>query len=114
VAASIPPGLEEGQRAPAIIIAHGFSLLKEQVLPDIAERFAAAGCVTLTFDYRYFGESEGEPRCQVFPLEMAEDYRNAITWLSDQPLVDPGANRHLGDFLQRGSGPVGRDFRQAC
>jgi dienelactone hydrolase len=58
-------------------------------LPDFAERFAAAGFVTLAFDYRYFGDSEGEPRCQLFPLEQVEDVRNAITWVSDQPEVDP-------------------------
>ena len=41
--------------------------------------------------YQWFliGDSEGEPRSQNFPLEMVEDYRNAITWLSDQPEVDP-------------------------
>jgi len=58
-------------------------------LPDYAERFVAAGFVALAFDYRFFGDSEGEPRSQVFPLEMAEDYRNAITWVSEQPEVDP-------------------------
>jgi hypothetical protein len=42
----------------------------------------------LVFDYRYFGESEGEPRSQLFPLEQVEDARNAITWVSDQPDVD--------------------------
>jgi fermentation-respiration switch protein FrsA (DUF1100 family) len=49
----------------------------------------AAGFVTLVFDYRYFGDSEGEPRSQLFPLEMVEDYRNGISWVSDQPEVSP-------------------------
>jgi hypothetical protein len=42
----------------------------------------------LVFDYRFFGDSEGEPRCQLFPLEMVEDYRNAISWISEQPGAD--------------------------
>ncbi len=85
----VPDDLEAGQEAPAVVMAHGFTGVKEQGLSDFAERFVAAGFVTLVFDYRYFGDSEGEPRSQVFPLEMVEDYRNAITWVSDQPEVDP-------------------------
>jgi uncharacterized protein len=85
----VPDDLAEGQKSPTIVMAHGFSAVKEMGLPDFAERFAAAGFVTLAFDYRYFGDSEGEPRCQLFPLEQVEDVRNAITWVSDQPEVDP-------------------------
>ena len=85
----VPDDLEAGQEAPAVVMAHGFTAVKEQGLSDFAERFVAAGFVTLVFDYRYFGDSEGEPRSQVFPLEMVEDYRNAITWVSDQPEVAP-------------------------
>lgn len=83
-----PVSVEDGQRAPAIVMAHGFSCVKEQILPDIANLFRAAGFVTMVFDYRYFGDSEGEPRSQIFPLEMVEDYRNAITWVSEQKEVD--------------------------
>lgn len=85
----VPDDFLAGQKAPAIVMAHGFTAVKEQVLPEFAERFAAAGFVSLVFDYRYFGESEGEPRSQLFPLEMVEDYRNAITWVSDQTEVNP-------------------------
>ncbi len=85
----VPDALGAGQKAPAIVMAHGLSAVKEQGLPDVAERFVAAGFVTLAFDYRYFGDSEGKPRSQIFPLEVVEDYRNAITWVSDQPEVDP-------------------------
>jgi hypothetical protein len=84
----VPGDLKKDARAPAIVMANGFTGVKEQVLPDYAAPFADAGFVTLAFDYRYFGESEGEPRSQVFPLEMVEDVRNAITWVSDQPQVN--------------------------
>ena len=83
------PGNTREARGPAIVMAHGLSAVKEQALPDYAGKFAAAGYTVLVFDYRFFGESEGEPRSQLFPLEMVEDYRNAITWVSDQPGVDP-------------------------
>jgi hypothetical protein len=70
-------------------MAHGFSAVKEMFLPAFAERFTAAGFVTLVFDFRFLGESAGEPRGQVFPHEQHEDFRNAITWLAQQPEVDP-------------------------
>jgi fermentation-respiration switch protein FrsA (DUF1100 family) len=76
-------------RLPAVVMAHGLTGVKEQALPAVAEKFAAAGMVTFLFDYRYFGESEGEPRCQLFPLEQVEDYRNAISYLSGLEEVDP-------------------------
>ena len=84
----VPEG-QQGQKAPTIVMGHGFTGVKEMGLADFAERFATAGFATLVFDYRYFGESEGEPRSQLFPLEQVEDFRNAVTWVSDQPEVDP-------------------------
>jgi fermentation-respiration switch protein FrsA (DUF1100 family) len=102
-----------GKRSAGIVMAHGFSGVKEMDLPRFAERFAAAGFTTLVFDYRSFGESEGEPRGQLFPHHQIEDYRNAVTFLSLQPEVDPdrigvwgtsfsgGHVLHLGAFDRR-------------
>lgn len=83
-----PGNIEPDTKYPTIVMAHGFSAVKEQALPDVAEQFANAGFVVLVFDYRFFGDSEGEPRCQLFPLEMVEDYRNAISWVSEHTNVD--------------------------
>jgi fermentation-respiration switch protein FrsA (DUF1100 family) len=85
----VPDTLGPGEKAPAIVVAHGFGGIKEMYLSNYAEPFAAAGFVTLVFDYRFMGESEGEPRCQQLPWDNQEDYRNAISWLSLQPEVDP-------------------------
>ena len=85
----VPDNMDTGKKYPAIVMAHGFSAVKEQGLSDFAESFSSAGFIVLVFDYRFFGDSEGEPRCQLYPLEMVEDYRNAITWLSVHPEVDP-------------------------
>jgi fermentation-respiration switch protein FrsA (DUF1100 family) len=109
----IPDDLPKGARAPTIVMAHGFGAVKEMYLDQFAERFVAAGFVTLVFDYRYLGESEGQPRSQVLPQEQREDYRNAITWVSRQTEVDPerigiwgtsysgGHVMHLGAFEPR-------------
>ncbi len=74
---------------PAIVMANALTAVKEITLPIYAERFAAAGFVTLVFDYRFWGASGGEPRNQIIPYEMLQDIRNAITWLAMQPEVDP-------------------------
>jgi fermentation-respiration switch protein FrsA (DUF1100 family) len=84
----VPDDLGSGERRPAIVMAHGFSAVKEMYLANFAEKFVAAGFVTLVFDYRYFGDSEGEPRGHLIPSEQLEDYHNAITWVSLQPEVD--------------------------
>jgi len=85
----LPNDLPVGQKIPGIVMAHGYSGVKEMYLSNFAERFVGADFVTLVFDYRYCGSSEGEPRGQLFPHEQVEDYRNAITWISDHPQVDP-------------------------
>jgi len=81
-----PPGAKS---RPAIICAQGFSLTRDVWLPQFADGFVKAGYVTLNLDYRHFGDSGGEPRCRLLPLEQAKDLRNALTWLEGQPEVDP-------------------------
>jgi hypothetical protein len=70
------------------VLANAMTAVKEITLPGYAERFAAAGFISLVFDYRFWGESDGEPRNHIVPYEMQQDIRNAITWLGDQPEVD--------------------------
>jgi len=79
----------DGKKRPAIIMAHGFSCVKEQGLEPFARCFAAAGFVVLVFDHRCFGASGGEPRGRLFPLDQVEDYACALTWLAQRPEVDP-------------------------
>ena len=57
-------------------------------MPQVAERLSNEGYVTLRFDYRGFGESEG-PRHRLIPLEQIEDIRNGLTFLGTRDEVDP-------------------------
>jgi uncharacterized protein len=63
----VPDGLRQGQKAPTIVMAHGFSAVKEMYLQHFADHFAAHGLACLVFDYRYLGANDGEPRGQIFP-----------------------------------------------
>jgi hypothetical protein len=75
--------------APAVVMAHGFSAVKEMYLDRFAEVFAAAGLGALVFDNRNFGASDGEPRREIDPWAQVRDYRHAITYASTLPEVDP-------------------------
>ena len=54
-------------RGPCVVMGYGFSGTQDRLF-DNAGRFAEAGLAALTFDYRSFGESGGEPR-QVVSVE---------------------------------------------
>ncbi len=67
-------------RLPTIVMAHGFSAVKEMYLDRFGEAFAAAGLAVLVFDNRNFGASDGTPRQEIDPWEQVRDYRDAITF----------------------------------
>lgn len=85
----VPEDLTEDHSAPALVMGHGFSAVKEMFhLSRYAEKFEAAGFVTLVFDFRFLGASDGNPRGRILSYEQCEDIRNAITWLTRRPEVD--------------------------
>ncbi len=74
--------------APAVVMAHGFSAVKEQYLDRFAKVFAEAGLAVLVFDNRNFGASGGGPRQEIDPLSQVRDYRRAVTFARSLPEVD--------------------------
>jgi fermentation-respiration switch protein FrsA (DUF1100 family) len=76
---------------PTVVMAHGFSAVKEMYLDTFAERFSEAGLAALVYDNRCFGASDGEPRLEIDPWAQVRDYRHAITFARTLPGVD--ANR---------------------
>src|SRR5579884_1635601 len=99
----LPDTLTPGKKAPAVVLGHGTTFVREMHLPVFAQHFAEAGLIALAIDYRYLGESGGEPRQMVNPREQVEDYRNAISWLEQQPEVDA---EHIGIWGTSKSGGV--------
>jgi hypothetical protein len=73
---------------PGIVMAHGYSAVKEMYLDSFAEVFAAAGLAALVFDNRNFGASDGEPRQEIDPWEQIRDYRHAVTFMTTLPGID--------------------------
>ena len=74
---------------PAIIMAHGFSAVKEMGLADYAAVFAAAGLAVLVYDHRNLGASDGTPRYEIDPVAQLRDYRHAITFMTGRSEIDP-------------------------
>ena len=79
---------EGAEVAPTIVMAHGFSAVKEMYLDKFAEVFAAVGLNALVFDNRNFGDSDGTPRLEIDPWAQVRDYRHAITYAITLPETD--------------------------
>ena len=78
----------QGTRPPVVIMAHGFGAIRAAGLPAFAERFVAEGYAAYLFDYRNFGDSEGEPRHWVSPRRHLQDWAAAIAHVRSLPEVD--------------------------
>jgi pimeloyl-ACP methyl ester carboxylesterase len=76
------------ERPPVVILAHGFAAERSFRLPAFADRFVAAGFACFLFDYRCFGESEGEPRHWVDPDRHLADWRAALAHVQSRSDVD--------------------------
>src|SRR5699024_6593098 len=73
---------------PAVIVCSGYQGLKEWIPPEMWSDFTRAGFACLAFDYRGFGTSDGE-RGRLIPMEQVTDVSGALTWLAQQPEIDP-------------------------
>ncbi|HEY7776349.1 MAG TPA: alpha/beta fold hydrolase [Kineobactrum sp.] len=74
---------------PAVVMAHGFTAVRDQRLTAYAEAFAAAGLAVLLFDYRHFGDSDGEPRQLLNVRRQQQDWMAAISTVRALTGVDP-------------------------
>tara|TARA_B100000700_G_scaffold288694_1_gene345429 strand:- start:2166 stop:3032 length:867 start_codon:yes stop_codon:yes gene_type:complete len=86
---NIPDEITPDEKRPAILVLHGFGSNKESkscIWP--ARKFTRWGYVTLRFDMRSCGDSEGKPN-HINCLEQVEDTMNAITYVQGLNQVDP-------------------------
>ena len=81
----LPHGIE---RPPVVVMGHGLGAQQDFRLPAFAERFAERGLAVFTFDYRYWGESAGEPRQLLIPQQQKQDWHAALAHVRSLPQVD--------------------------
>jgi dipeptidyl aminopeptidase/acylaminoacyl peptidase len=92
----MPDGMAAGQRRPAIIVLHGFgSNMDAGNVTKPCAMLSSLGYVTLRFDMRGCGDSEGE-KGRIICLDQVSDTRSAVTFLSQHPQVDPQRIAVLG------------------
>lgn len=106
-----PASMKAEDKLPAIILCHGWGGVREHLNRAYAPRFAAAGFVVLTFDYRGWGDSDSRlvlkdtmPRLDekgqatvrvqavrelVDPFDQTRDVISAINFIEGEPGVDP-------------------------
>lgn len=72
-----------------VVMAHGFSLTRHDGLDRFAETFRNAGATVVVFDYRYLGDSGGEPRLRFRKKEQIADWQAAVAFARRLDSVDP-------------------------
>ena len=82
-----PDGLTAGEKRAGVLLCHGYTGVKDLYLPDNAEFLNQAGYVSMVFDYKGWGDSEGT-RSRLAPYSRVMDVQAAMTFLALQPEVD--------------------------
>jgi dipeptidyl aminopeptidase/acylaminoacyl peptidase len=97
----LPDGASSITPVPAVAQGPGWLGLRDAKLyQPYHEGLLNAGIAVLVFDYRGFGDSEGDAT-YLDPLTQVEDWRNAITYLTTRSEIDAG---RLGAFGSGGTG----------
>lgn len=73
---------------PAILMSHGWGGIQDALTTPFYPKFLAAGYAVMTFDYRGWGKSEGEPRQVIDPLDREQDIEAALAHLGSMPDID--------------------------
>jgi cephalosporin-C deacetylase-like acetyl esterase len=81
-------------KLPCVVMAHGFSALKEMDLDAFADAFTSQLPVSaLVYDNRGFGSSDCAPNAplhEIIPALQISDYSDAITYAQSRAEVDAG------------------------
>ena len=92
----VPDDIKPGERRPAVMVLHGFGSKKiSGNCTGPCKMLTDWGYVTMRFDFRGCGESEGE-RARLICLEQVSDTSNALTYLQSRSDVDPDRIGALG------------------
>ncbi|PJZ53898.1 nuclear transport factor 2 family protein [Leptospira adleri] len=84
----LPPDFDERKKYAGVIVTGSWTTVKEQ-MPDLyARKLAKEGFVALTFDFRNYGESEGEPRNLEKPNLKIQDIENATKYMQTLSYID--------------------------
>lgn len=83
----LPEDLTPGEKCPAVIVCSGYQGLKDIHPARFARALVTHGYACLAFDYRGFGNSQGE-RGRLVPQDQIEDVRAALSFMETVTEVD--------------------------
>ena len=92
----LPDDYQKGTQLPATIITGAWTTVKEQMPANYAEAMADRGYAALVFDFRNWGESEGDNRQLENPANKTADIIAAANYLTTREEVDPNKIAGLG------------------
>ena len=92
----LPASYKSGDKLPAIVVAGAWITVKEQMPAVYAKKLSEQGFAALAFDFRYYGESGGEPRQYESASAKVQDIKNAISYLQSLPAIDSDRIAGLG------------------
>ena len=95
------PDNSQGKSFPGVVLVPGFMSTADAFFPGFADELNKGGFVSLTMDFRGFGQSEGV-RGEVIPYLQIYDASNAISYLQSRPEVNPDKIAILGVSLGGG------------
>lgn len=82
-----PRGVAADHRLPGVVVTGAWTTVEEQMPRRYALALAQRGLTALTFDFRYWGDSGGQPRYFESPEAKITDIRAAAAFLAQQPGV---------------------------
>lgn len=95
------PDASAERPVPGVVQGPGWLGLRDAKLyQPYHDALLAAGIAVLVFDYRGFGDSDGDAT-YLDPMHQVEDWRNAVTYLETRPEIDP---TRIGAFGSGGTG----------
>jgi dipeptidyl aminopeptidase/acylaminoacyl peptidase len=97
----LPDGASAERPVPAVAQGPGWLGLRDAKLyVPYHEALVAGGIAVLIFDYRGFGDSDGDATF-LDPMHQVADWSNAVTYLETRAEIDPG---RIGAFGSGGTG----------
>ncbi|MBE9048340.1 alpha/beta hydrolase [Pleurocapsales cyanobacterium LEGE 10410] len=92
----LPDDYQEGDKLPAVVVTGAWTTVKEQMPATYAEEMADRGYAVLAFDFRNWGESDGEQRQLENPTNKTQDIIAAADYLTTRPEIDSKKIAGLG------------------
>ena len=97
----IPTDYKAGEKRPAIVVTRPGSGVKEQTVGVYAAALSKHGFITLAFDARGYGDSEGHKAVED-PFNVCEDTKNSVSYIRTLDCVDANNIFNIGICMGAG------------